>query len=62
MTELMSLITIQELARILRYSPKTIYKKAARGEIPSIPISRRKRLFSRDAIVHWLANRQMGDL
>ena len=57
-----TLITIQELAMILHYSPKTIYKKAARGEIPSIPLSRRKRLFNRDAIIHWLANRQMGDL
>jgi len=58
----MTLITIQEVAQILHYSPKTIYKKAARGEIPSIPLSRRKRLFNRDAILYWLANKQMGDL
>ncbi len=60
--EPMTLITIQEVAKILHYSPKTIYKKAARGEIPSVPISRRKRLFSREAIYYWLANRQMGKL
>ncbi len=62
MSEPMSLMTIEELARLLHYSPKTIYKKAARGEIPSLPISRRKRLFSREAITYWLANKQMGEL
>jgi excisionase family DNA binding protein len=62
MKETMTLMTIQELAKLLRYSPKTIYKKAARGEIPSLPISRRKRLFSREAIEYWLANKQMGNL
>ena len=62
MTELMTLITIEEVAKILHYSPKTVYKKAARGEIPSVPISRRKRLFSREAIHYWLSNKQMGKL
>ena len=62
MPEPMPLMTIEELARLLHYSPKTIYKKAARGEIPSVPISRRKRLFSREAITYWLANKQMGEL
>jgi excisionase family DNA binding protein len=62
MTDQMSLMTIQELAALLRYSTKTVYKKAAKGEIPSVPISRRKRLFSREAIHYWLANRQMGNL
>ena len=62
MAEPMTLITIQEVAQILHYSPKTVYKKAARGEIPSVPLSRRKRLFSREAIHYWLANKQMGKL
>ena len=62
MNELMELLTIEDVAELLHYSPKTVYKKAARGEIPSIPLSRRKRLFSRQAIEYWLANRQMGDL
>ena len=56
------LMTIQEVAELLRYSIKTVYKKAAKGEIPSVPISRRKRLFSRDAIAYWLANRQIGNV
>jgi excisionase family DNA binding protein len=60
--EPITLLTIEEVAKILHYSPKTIYRKAAKGEIPSVPISRRKRLFSREAIQYWLANKQMGNL
>jgi excisionase family DNA binding protein len=62
MSEPVTLLTIQEVATLLHYSTKTVYKKASRGEIPSIPISRRKRLFSREAIHYWLANKQIGDL
>ena len=62
MTNPEPLMTIEEVAKLLRYSIKTIYKKAAKGEIPSVPISRRKRLFSRAAIEYWLANKQMGNL
>lgn len=58
----MELLTIKEVAKLLHYSEKTVYKKAARGEIPSIPVSRRKRLFNREAITYWLANKQMGNL
>ena len=60
--EPITLMTIEEVARILHYSTKTIYRKAAKGEIPSVPISRRKRLFNREAIQYWLANKQMGNL
>ena len=62
MSDMVKLLTIQEVAELLHYSEKTVYKKAARGEIPSIPLSRRKRLFNRQAIEYWLANRQIGDL
>ena len=62
MSESITLMTIQEVAQLLHYSPKTVYKKAAKGEIPSVPISRRKRLFSREAINYWLANKQVGNL
>ncbi|MBV9506514.1 MAG: helix-turn-helix domain-containing protein [Acidobacteriia bacterium] len=58
----MLLMTIEEVAKLLRYSPKTIYKKAARGEIPSVPLSRRKRLFNREAMEYWLINNQIGNL
>lgn len=62
MTGPTSLMTIEEVATLLHYSPKTVYKKAAKGEIPSVPITRRKRLFSREAIDYWLANKQVGKL
>jgi len=55
-------MTIQEVAALLDYSVKTIYKKAARGEIPSLALSRRKRLFRRETIMYWLVQHQMGDL
>ena len=57
-----SLLTIDEVAALLHYSVKTVYKKAARGEIPSIVLSRRKRLFRRESIMYWLVQRQTGDL
>ena len=62
MSEPMTLLTIKEVAELLHYSAKTVYRKAAKGEIPSVPISRRKRLFSREAIDYWLANKQIGNL
>ena len=62
MTQQEPLMNIEEVARLLHYSIKTVYKKAARGEIPSIALSRRKRLFNRETIMYWLANRQMGNL
>ena len=44
------------------FADDAVFVKAAKGEIPSVPISRRKRLFNREAIHHWLANKQMGNL
>lgn len=58
----LTLMTIQDVAKLLHNSVKTVYKKAAKGDIPSVPISRRKRLFSREAIQYWLANKQIGNL
>jgi excisionase family DNA binding protein len=62
MSEPVTLLTLQEVATLQHSSTKTVYKNASRGEIHSIPISRRKRLFSREAIHYWLANKQIGDL
>ena len=62
MSEPMTLLTIKDVAKLLHYSIKTVYKKAALGEIPSIPLSPRKRLFSRDAVIYWLASKQVGKL
>lgn len=57
-----TLMTVEEVAELLHYSVKTVYKKSAKGEIPSVPISRRKRLFSREAIHYWLVDKQVGKL
>lgn len=57
-----TLMTVKEVSAWLHYSPKTVYKKAARGELPSVPLSRRKRLFDRETLQYWLTNRQMGKL
>ncbi len=62
MSKPITLVSIEEIAKLLHYSVKTVYKKAARGEIPSVPISPRKRLFNKDAIEDWLANKAMGNL
>ena len=62
MAESPNLLTIKDVAELLHYSVKTVYKKAAKGEIPSIPLSPRKRLFSRESIHYWLANKQVGNL
>ena len=62
MNEPRMLMTVEEVAALLHYSPKTIYKKAAKGEIPSVALSRRKRLFSREAVQYWIANKETGKL
>jgi excisionase family DNA binding protein len=62
MNEKSRLMTIDEVAQLLHYSVKTVYKKAARGEIPSVVLSTRKRLFDREIINYWLVQRQTGDL
>lgn len=62
MSESLTFLTIAQVAELLHYSIKTVYKKAARGEIPSVVLSRRKRLFQRDTIMYWLVQRQVGDL
>jgi hypothetical protein len=47
---------------LLHYSPKTVYKKAEAGELPSVPTSRRHRIFRREAIVYWLRSQETGQL
>jgi hypothetical protein len=44
------------VADLLHYAPKTVFKKAEAGEIPSVPISRRHRIFYRESIMYWLKN------
>jgi len=45
---------------LLHYSPKTVYKKAEAGEIPSVPTSKRHRIFLRASIMYMIQNLQTG--
>ena len=54
------LLTVDDVAKMLHYNPKTVYRKARKGEIPCYPISPKKRLFSRSVIQYWLINKQTG--
>lgn len=56
-TETICVVCVGEL---LHYAPKTIYKKAEAGEIPSVPLSKRHRIFRREAIIYWLRSQETG--
>lgn len=47
-------------AAMLGYSPWTVYAKAEAGELPSVPMSRRHRMFFRESLAYWLKNRETG--
>ena len=53
------LLTVREVAVLLRLHEKTVYSMVARGELPSIRLGRRVR-FSRDDIIRWLSARREG--
>ena len=46
----------------LRRDVDALHHLFAYCEIPSIALSRRKRLFNREAVLYWLVQRQSGDL
>ena len=46
-------MTVGEVAKLMRVSPKTVYCLAARGKLPARRIGR-VRCFSRDAITAYL--------
>ena len=49
------MITVEELAKLLRLNPQTIYRKVQKGEIPAIKIGGAIR-FDSDAINKWFIN------
>lgn len=53
------LMTVGEVASLLRMHPKTVYDRAARGDIPCLKIGRSVR-FSRNAIGRWLRGHMEG--
>jgi excisionase family DNA binding protein len=50
------IVTIEELATILKVHPITVYRMVKRGELPAFRIGRVWRLDS-EQIDHWLRNR-----
>lgn len=53
-------ICIACVGQLLNYSPRTIYAKAEAGELPSVPTSRRHRIFLRESILYWMKNKETG--
>jgi excisionase family DNA binding protein len=57
--ELSKLLTLPEVAEILRVSPKTVRRMAARQRIPCVRFGRALRFFPGD-ILAWLSARREG--
>ncbi len=53
------LITVDELAAVLRCQPEKVYRLAARGKLPSYKVEGR-RLFNELEIVRWLEQQRDG--
>ena len=58
MSALPTLITVDELATVLRCQPEKVYRLAARGELPSYKVEGR-RLFSEAEVAQWLEQRKV---
>jgi len=52
-------LTVDELAAILRCQPEKVYRRAARGELPSYKVEGR-RLFNETEIAKWLEAQHDG--
>ena len=59
MTTLLTFLTADELAAILRCQPEKVYRLAAHGELPSYKVQGR-RLFDQDELARWLEGRRDG--
>lgn len=53
--ELENLLTLKEVAKLLRLSPQTLYKMLEQGEIPAVKIGSQWR-FDREQLKSWLEN------
>ena len=52
------LLTVDEVATLLRTTRKAIYAKVERGQIPHVRISARSLLFDRDELLRWMDERR----
>ena len=53
--QLPAILTVAELAHLLRLNPKTIYEAVSRREIPGVLKVGRVIRISRDAVLQWLS-------
>jgi excisionase family DNA binding protein len=57
-SELPLVLSVDDVARLLRVDRKTVYAAIARGEIPGARRLGKAIRFSRDAVLAWLAEGQ----
>ncbi len=60
MDQLESLLTVNEVAKLLRLSPQTLYKMLEQKSIPAVKVGSQWR-FERDKIRVWLAEQHSTD-
>lgn len=60
MDQLESLLTVNEVAKLLRLSPQTLYKMLEQGTIPAVKVGCQWR-FERGKIRSWLAEQHSTD-
>jgi excisionase family DNA binding protein len=48
------LLTVEEVAELLRTSRKAVYAMSERGLLPGVTRIGRRVLFRRDVLLHWL--------
>jgi excisionase family DNA binding protein len=61
--DLPDLLTVREVAELLRVSPLTIKRWGKRGKLPAIRInSRGDRRYKKEAVLYLLGIQQKGDL
>lgn len=56
--ELPEILTVDELAQLLRLNRKTVYEMVRRGEVPGVRTFGRVIRAHRDTVVRWLADGQ----
>ena len=58
--DLSPIMTVEELADLLRLNRKTVYEAVSRGEIPGVRRIGHTFRISRDAVMQWLARSSGG--
>ncbi len=60
LVELESLLTANEVAKLLRLSTQTLYKMVDEGTIPAVKVGSQWR-FDRSSVSGWLSNQRSND-